>query len=152
MSPEAWMNAFYLHPLPDDPDDAHRVLLPEMTTALLALSRGPGTNNSSRMGTWAFLDAAHGHHNWADGRDLPRPRLRELRSYDLERGTIREPWHIDARYGAFFGSGNLRLLDAIIGLAQQDPTHPLHTAADRSLHSVAGKHPVVAAYARGAVS
>jgi len=150
MTPEAWMSAFYLHPGP--PDEPHRALLPEMTTALLKMSRGPGTNTSSRMGIWAFLDTAHGHYDWADGRDLPRPRLRELRAYDLHRGSIREPWHIDARYGAFFGCGDCRILDAIIGLAQQDPTHPLHAAADWSLHSVAGQHPVVAAYARGAVA
>lgn len=143
MTPETWMHTFYLHPSPDP----HRDALPAMTTTLLQLSYGPGTNTSTRMSVWAFLDRAHGNHDWADGRDLPRPRLRELRSYDLERGSIREPWHIDARYGAFFGCGNCRLLDAIIGLAQREPTHPLHAAADWSLHTLAEEHPVIAAYA-----
>jgi hypothetical protein len=142
---ETWMQSYYLHP-------EYAADLPAMTGPLLALLNDPKANTSSRMAVWAFLDAAHGNHQWSDGRDLPRPRLRELRAYSLRDGTIREPWHMDARYGAFFATGDCAYLDAVIVLAQHSPTHPMHAAADWSIHSLARQHTVIAAYAAGAAT
>jgi hypothetical protein len=117
--------------------------LPGMVQVLVdAAAQG---NRSACASIYALLDEAWGSRAWTLQVPAIRlPVLRELRAYDLREDRIREPWHIDARYGAFFGSGDARLLDRIVALAQQESTHPLHQAADWSLSSICQQYPHVA--------
>lgn len=99
-------------------------------------------NRSARASVYAFLDEASP--GWVAKRVHPSI-LRELRAYNLRSDRIWEPWHIDARYGAFFGSADPRLLDRVVELTQQEPAHPLHSVALWSLNSLCRQYPHIAA-------
>lgn len=132
---QAWLHTYCLHPETRDRLAVNTQVLVDAVACL---------NRSARAGTYAFLDAAHGGPIWMAER-VSAPVLRELRRYDLRKDAIREPWHIDARYGAFFGCADATLLRQIVRLAQEEPTHPLHEAANWSLSSVCREFPHVAA-------
>lgn len=140
MAPEKYIMRFLLL------SDEERARLEEMIPKLLSISAA--ANNSARMATYAFLDASTGGVEWSKSRDIPPARLRELRAYDLRGPTFREPWHIDARYGAFFGCGDAALLKPVQRLAES-PTHQLSGVARWSLDSVRRQHPMADAALRG---
>jgi hypothetical protein len=125
-------------------------LVPEARDALaiqtpLLVEQAAEHNRAARAATYAFLDAAWGSQDWSSSCNCHPSTLRELRAYDLREGSIREPWHIDARYGAFFGSADTTLLTKILHLVQHEPTHPLFKVASWSLESCASRFPHVAA-------
>ncbi len=123
-------------------DQGAKDRLPSVTQALV--NEAAKHNRSARMATYAFLDEAYGHQDWKAER-VQVSTLRELRKYNLRADTIREPWHIDARYGAFFGRADFHLLERIVHLVHNEPTHPLHSVAEWSLESLCEQFPHIAA-------
>lgn len=138
MDPFQWMMRYLLLPAEE------RVRLDEMIPVLL--KSASASDLSARMATYAFLDAATGGVSWSLEREgVSSARLRELRAYDLRGDRFSEPWHLDARYGAFFGCGDAALLLPIRELARVPSEHPLRLAARWSLQSACRQHPRAAA-------
>jgi hypothetical protein len=103
-------------------------------------------NRAAKASCYAFLDKAWaGERNWTeDVTGVTQSVLRAVRARKLKKDKIKEPWHIDVLYGAFFGSGDPEYLRPIVDMLKaKEHAQELIAAAEWSLNSLVGRYTTV---------